>query len=173
MNLNVLNDGTVATKTWLNPVCNVLTCNQVITTPSPATSTVYSAYLEAPIALPVGSTTYSNICGGTIIPNNNVVAGVYTALRDQLINVSINYSINNTVLATVTGTVGIQFLINDNPFPVSHAENLDFVGPSVFSGSFTILIPLRTGSDLKYNITTIPNNAGLFISNVSYTFFEV
>lgn len=30
MNLNVLNDGTVATKAWLNPVCNVLTCNELI-----------------------------------------------------------------------------------------------------------------------------------------------
>ena len=45
MNLQLLNSGSPNEKLWLNPVCNILTCNQLITpTPPPAAVEVYNMH---------------------------------------------------------------------------------------------------------------------------------
>ena len=52
MNLQLLNNGIPPEKLWLNPVCNRLTCNEIITAPSPVSNTIFNIYRTAGVAIP-------------------------------------------------------------------------------------------------------------------------
>lgn len=144
MNLALLNNGSPSQKLWLNPVCNSITCNELITAPSPVSNTIFNIYRTAGVAIPPAFITAPcNLIG---IPNLDMDIGtnVYTAPRDCYL--SINYSMIVSWQPTATAIIcTLFFKINASQSYIFTFYRNDNLGATIGS------IPIQANGILKLN----------------------
>lgn len=174
MDIEILNSGTPDSKNWLNPVFDVVTCNELITGLSPATVNCFASISVGPVALPASSlTTLDNSCGNITIPNVNLVDGKYTAPRKQNINVVLSYDLVNTVVSG--NTVVVDLIFTKNGVNQSPTYRLPAVvnGLERYSGIFSSLLPLDVGDELGYIMRFATIGAGTNALALTFSGFVV
>lgn len=144
MNLQLLNNGTPSQKPWLNPVCYSITCNELITAPSPVSISIFNIYRTAGVAIPPAFVTAPcNLIG---IPNldMDIATNVYTARRDCYL--SINYSMIVSWQPTATAIICALF------FKVNAAQSYIFTNYRNDNLGATIgSVPIQANGILKLN----------------------
>jgi hypothetical protein len=162
MNLQLLNSGSPNEKLWLNPVCNVLTCNQLITpTPPPSSATFFNMAFAGSSALPPSTTV---ICTGVLIPNANVniVTNTFTAPANCFLSVDLQLSVFYTA-ASISLNSNLGITVNGGP-----SYLLTSVG-FAFSGTVGA-VPISCSGVLKLNAGDV---VGLsFVSTASGPGFQ-
>lgn len=142
MDINILNSGSPNSKNWLNPVCNVITCNEIITPPLPVSNNVFNLYRSAVVNIP--PTFITAPCNLVGIPNADMdlATNVYTVPRDCYL--SINYSMVVNWQPTATAIICFVYIsVNGNPTYLYANYNNSNTGAVV--GSF----PLQINGILK------------------------
>ena len=163
MDINILNSGTPSSKNWLNPVCNVITCNQLITPVN-----VFNMYNTNLLAL---VSPLTNPCDtiGIANPNLNIANNQYTAPVDCFILV--NYSLIIYYVATSL-SIGCSLNVTINGIntylftQLTKAAGSD-IGP--FPLTANGVLKLNAGDILGFNLSTSGNLANTLYGNVSFS----
>jgi len=167
MNLQLLNSGQPNEKLWLNPVCNVLTCNQLITpTPPPAAVEVYNMYGINIVPLVTPLTAPADIIGipnaNINIANNRYVAPVNCFL---LVNYSLIIYYANTSL-----TIGCTMTVTVNGVGTYLFDQLTKAAGSA-TGPFTLscngVLQLNAGDIVGFSLLSSGNLANTQYGNAS------
>ena len=170
MNLALLNNGSPSQKLWLNPVCNSITCNELITAPSPVSNTIFNIYRTAGVAIPPAFVTAPcNLIG---IPNLDMDLGtnVYTAPRDCYL--SINYSMIVSWQPTATAIVlSVFFKINATQSYLFVNYRNDNLGAALGSVPIQVngILKLNAGDTVGVEFSFNGVGAGFSYSSVSYS----
>ena len=169
MNLQLLNNGIPDSKLWLNPVCNVLTCNQLISvTPPPSSSTFFNMAFTGSAALPISSTV---ICTGVLIPNPNVdiVTNTFTAPVDCFLSVDLQLSVFYTV-ASISLNSNLGITVNGAPSYLLTSVGFAFSGtvgavPISCSG----VLKLNAGDVVGLSFVSTGGGSGFQYGQVSFS----
>jgi hypothetical protein len=170
MNLALLNNGSPSQKLWLNPVCNSITCNELITAPSPVSNTIFNIYRTAGVAIPPAFVTAPcNLIG---IPNLDMNPGtnVYTAPRDCYL--SINYSMIVSWQPTATAIVlSLFFTINASQSYLFVNYRNDNLGATLGSVPIQVngILKLNAGDTVGVQFIFNGVGTGFSYSSVSYS----
>lgn len=167
MNLQLLNSGVPNAKLWLNPVCNVITCNEIISnTPPPVVANVYNmnkvnvVALVSPLLTPADTIGIPN-------PNINIINNRYIAPTNCFILVnysliiyygSTSFSIGCTMNVTINGQG--TYLFDQLTKAAGSA-----IGP--FTLSCNGVLQLNAGDLVGVSLATSGNLANTFYGNVS------
>jgi hypothetical protein len=160
MDLNVLNDGLIASKPWLNPVCNVISCNKIVTPVSVAPTNVFASGQVATNVL-VNGVPRSNIMTTATIPNPNfnLATNVYTAPVAQYVSFSLSYSVQASNLAQNLGT-SVYFRVNGLDQAVIGGVSRAFGANDTAGVSLNQVIRLNAGDTVGYFLTSSSTQAG-------------
>ena len=167
MNLQLLNSGVPNAKLWLNPVCNVLTCNQLITpTPPPAAVDVYNIHSINIVPLVTPLTSPADTIG---IPNVNInlVNNTYIAPTNcfLLVNYSLIIYYTNTSL-----TIGCTMTVTVNGVGTYLFDQLTKAAGSA-TGPLTLscngVLQLNAGDIVGFSLLSSGNLANTLYGNVS------
>ena len=169
MNLQLLNNGVPDGKLWLNPVCNVLTCNQVISSsPPPSSATFFNMAFTGSTALPISTTTP---CTGVLIanPNINIVTNTFTAPAACFLSVNVQLSIFYTV-ASISLNSNLEVTVNGAPSYLITSVGFAFSGtvgavPISCSG----VLKLNAGDVVGLSLVSTGGGAGFQLSQVSFS----
>lgn len=166
MDINILNSGTAQSKNWLNPVCNVITCNQLISPPFPNSSFNLNFTGQSPLI-----SNLTTPCNTLSIPNVDVslATNTYTAPNDLNLFVSLQLSIYYTAAATsFTTTVSI----NVNGISSYLTTGTQNPGASI-QGRYPLIttgvLSLNAGDTVSLSIITVGTVAGINYGNVSFS----
>lgn len=172
MDIDILNSGTPDSKNWLNPVFDVVTCNKLITSLSPANVNCFASISNAAFGLPPsGVTQYDDIAIDIRIANINLVAGKYTAPEKQNINAVLSYSITQTTATANSVVAELIFTINTVPIAPTYRFPINFTGIDRVTGIWSSLIPLEANDILGYRIRYTTANSGANASDMTFSGF--
>lgn len=169
MNLDLLNDGVPNTKTWLNPVCNVITCNSINVMPDPILNQVFNINFTGSNVL---SASITNPCTtvGILNSNMNVLTNRYTAVKDCFLSVALSFLVNYTALgASIVVDLGI--LVNGVQTYIFTRDVKANLGGVI--GTFPVqvngVLKLNTGDIVSLQINATGGGSGFTYSNVTYS----
>jgi len=169
MNLQLLNNGVPDSKLWLNPVCNVLTCNQVVSSsPLPGSATFFNMAFTGSAALPVSTTTP---CTGVLIanPNVDILTNTFTAPVDCFLAVDLQLSVFYTA-ASISLNSNLGITVNGGPSYLLTSVGVAFSGtvgavPISCSG----VLRLNAGDVVGLSLTSAFGGVGLQYGQVSFS----
>jgi hypothetical protein len=168
MDINILNSGTPNSKNWLNPVCNVITCNQLITIPSPLNNSAFNLNFTGQSQL---ISDLTNPCDTIGIPNANVslAANTYTAPNDLNLFVTLQLSIFYPV-GVDNFTTAVFILINGISSYLSTGSqntgaNVDGRYPLICTG----ILSLLAGDVVSIRVISLGSLVGANYGNVSFS----
>lgn len=167
MNLQLLNSGVPDAKLWLNPVCNVLTCNQLITpTPPPVSISVYNMHninilpLATPLTAPADTIGIAN-------PDINIVTNRYIAPTNCFL--SVDYSLI-IYYANTSLTIGCTMTVTVNGVGTYLFTQLTKAAGSAtgpFPLSVSGVLQLNAGDIVGFSLLSSGNLANTLYGNVS------
>lgn len=170
MNLQLLNNGVPDSKLWLNPVCNVLTCNQVITTspPPPSSVSFFNMAFAGSTALPISTTTP---CTGVLIanPNIDIVTNTFTAPAACFLSVNVQLSIFYTV-ASISLNSNLEITVNGAPSYLITSVGYAFSGTiGSVPMSCVGVLQLNAGDVVGLSLVSTGGGSGFQLSQVSFS----
>jgi hypothetical protein len=169
MNLQLLNNGVPDGKLWLNPVCNVLTCNQVVSSsPPPGTATFFNMAFTGSAALPINIT---NPCTGISIPNPNIniAANTFTAPANCFLSVDVQLSIFYTV-ASISLNSNLGITVNGGSTYLFTSVGFAFSGTvGAVPVSCSGVLRLNAGDVVGLSLTSTGGGSGFQYGQVSFS----
>lgn len=169
MNLQLLNGGSPPEKLWLNPVCNVLTCNQVISSsPPPSSATFFNMAFTGSAALPI---TTNVLCTGVLIPNPNIniATNTFTAPVDCFLSVSLQLSIFYTV-ASISLNSNLGITLNGGSTYLFTSVGFAFSGTvGAVPISCNGVLKLNAGDVVGLTLTSTGGGSGFQYGQVSFS----
>lgn len=172
MDLNILNSGTVDSKTFLNPVCNTLTCDVLTCNSLVLEYDIFNinfngqAPLTANLTNPCTTTTIDSI-------NMDLATNVYTAPNDIYLFVSLQLSLYYTPAST---SFSSTTTINVNGVPTSFSSGLTKqIGGEQgrFPQTCTGVLDLVAGDTVSISIITAGAVGGTNYGNVSFSGYVI
>lgn len=172
MNIDLLNSGDPSQKSWLNPVCGTLRCNNLIAgniNPDPLDS---SFYTNTNAILNVSLLQVTNGLDKAIVgnPNYNTLTNVFTVASIGVYYISVSLSVTTNVIGNNNNRLSI--IINGVQIEGGTSWNQSSVPAtaSINTTTASILVPLSPGNTIGFqmNCTATDPNALVDISGSSF-----